>query len=65
MKMSDTVDAYKYAQLGEVLGGVLAPTADAKLVVVGDGPAFDVMPTTDSLMQVIEERLPQPANPTA
>ena len=64
-EMSDTVDAYKYAQIGEVLGGVLAPTADAKFVVVGDGAAFDVMPTTDSLMQVITERLPKPANPTA
>ena len=64
-EMSDTVDAYKYAQLGEVLGGVLAPAEGAALVAVTDGPAFDELPCTDSLMQVISMRLPKPANPTA
>ena len=64
-EMADYVDAYKYAQLGEVLGGVLAPTEDAKLVVVGNGKLKDILPTTDSLMQVITDRLPKPANPTA
>ena len=64
-EMSDEVAAYKYAELDEVLGGVLAPTADAKLVVVADGPVVDELPTTDSLMQAIKERLPKPANPTA
>lgn len=63
-EMSDVVDAYKYAMIGEVLGGVLAPTADAKLVVVGDGPLVDQLPCTDSLMQVISDLLPKPANPT-
>ena len=64
-EMADTVPAYKYAQLDEVLGGVLAPTEDARLVVVEDGPVVDELPVTDSLMQVIKERLPEPADPTA
>ncbi len=64
-EMADVVDAYKYGIIGEVLGGVLAPTADAKLVAVGNGTLKDILPTTDSLMQVIAERLPKPANPTA
>jgi len=64
-EMSDTVDAYKYAQIGEVLGGVLAPAEGAALVAVADGPVVDELPCTDSLMQVISMRLPKPANPTA
>ena len=64
-EMADVVDAYKYGIIGEVLGGVLVPTADAKLVAVENGKLKDVLPTTDSLMQVIAERLPKPANPTA
>ena len=64
-EMCDTVPAYKYAEIGEVLDGVLVPTDEAKLVVVGDGAAFDALPCTDSLMQCITDRLPKPANPTA
>ncbi len=64
-EMADTVAAYKYAQVGEVLGGVLTPTEDAKLVVVGDGELVEKLACTDSLMQVIEQRLPKAANPTA
>ena len=64
-EMCDTVPAYKYAEIGEVLDGVLVPTDEAKLVVVGDGAAFDAIPCTDSLMQCITDRLPKPANPTA
>lgn len=63
-EMSDYVDEYKYAQLGEIFGGVLAPTEEAKLVVVGDAKLVDVLETTDSLMQVIEARLPEPVSPT-
>ena len=63
-EMCDTVPAYKYAEIGEVLDGVLVPTDEAKLVVVGDGAAFDALPCTDSLMQCITDRLPKPANPT-
>ena len=64
-EMADVVDAYKYGIIGEVLGGVLVPTAEAKLVPVENGTLKNVLPTTDSLMQVIAERLPKPANPTA
>ena len=48
-----------------VIGEELVPTDEAKLVVVGDGAAFDAIPCTDSLMQCITDRLPKPANPTA
>lgn len=64
-EMSDTVDAYKYAQLDEVLGGVLKPADGAALVAVADGPVVEELPCTDSLMQLIMQRLPEPANPTA
>ena len=64
-EMDDNVPAYKHAELDEVLGGVLAPSADAKLVAVADGKFADPVKCTDSLMNVISERLPKPANPTA
>ena len=64
-EMSDTVDAYKYAQLNDVLGGVLKPADGAALVAVADGPVVEELPCTDSLMQIIMQRLPKPANPTA
>ena len=64
-EMYDTVPAYKYAELNEVLGGVLAPTEAAKLVAVVDGKFADPIKCTDSLMNVIAERIPKPANPTA
>lgn len=64
-EMCDTVPAYKYAELDEVLGGVLAPTEEAGLVPVGEGKFADPIKCTDSLMNVIIERLPKPANPTA
>ena len=63
--MNDKVPAYKYAEIDEVLGGVLVPTAEAKLVAVADGKFADPIKCTDSLMNVIAERLPKPANPTA
>ena len=63
--MDDMVPAYKYAEVGEVLGGVLVPAGDAKLVAVKDGEFADKLNCTDSLMNVICERLPKPANPTA
>lgn len=64
LEMDDMVPAYKYAELDEVLGGVLTP-ADAKLVAVENGLFADPLKCTDSLMNVIAERLPKPANPTA
>ena len=64
-EMNDTVPAYRYAQLAEVYGGVLTPAEDAGLVAVGDGKFADPVACTDSLMNVIVERLPKAANPTA
>ena len=65
VEMCDTVPVYKYAEVGEVLGGALAPTDEARLAVVGDGAVIDALPCTDSLMQDIMDRLPKAANPTA
>ncbi|MEG0829740.1 MAG: FAD-dependent oxidoreductase [Anaerovoracaceae bacterium] len=59
-EMEDTLPRYKYAQLGEILGGVLAPTQDGAFVVVGDSAFVDPLKCTDSLMNVISERLPKP-----
>ncbi len=64
IEMDDEIPAYKYAEIGEVLGGVLVP-ADAKLVAVADGAFADPIKCTDSLMNVIAERLPKPVKPTA
>lgn len=58
-EMDDVVPRYKYAELGEVLGGVLTPE-DPKLVAVGDGLYADPLPSTDNLMNVINGRLPKP-----
>lgn len=58
-EMDDTIAKYAYAAVGEVLDGVLAPTADAKFVVVGEAEMIDPKPCTDSLMNVISERLPK------
>ena len=63
--MNDEVPAYKYAVVDEVLGGVLKPAEDARLAVIGDAKFADPIKCTDSLMNVIAERLPKPANPTA
>lgn len=65
MEMDDAVPAYKYAEIDEVLGGVLTPSEDAKLVAAADDKFSDPIKCTDSLMNVIKERIPKPANPTA
>ncbi|MBR3375313.1 MAG: molybdopterin-dependent oxidoreductase, partial [Firmicutes bacterium] len=62
-EMCDTCPVYKYSIIGEVFGDVLAPV-DAKLVAVADGPVVDPLATTDSLMQSIIERLPEPVDAT-
>lgn len=60
-EMDDLFPRYKYAEAGEVLGGVLEPTEDAQLIPVGDGAFADPLPCADSLMNVITERLPKMA----
>lgn len=60
-EMDDLLPRYKYAEVGEVLGGVLAPTEDAAFVVACDSKFVDPLPCTDSLMNVIAERIPKMA----
>ena len=60
VEMDDQLYKYKYAEMGEVFGGVLAPEK-ASLKVVGDAAFADPMDSTDNLMNVISERLPKPA----
>ena len=62
--LDNEVEAYKDAEIGEILGGVLAPTEDAKLVAVEGNDFADPIKCTDSLMNTITERLPKPVNPT-
>ncbi len=63
VEMDDMIPRYKYAEVGEVLGGVIAPR-EPKLVVV-DKAKFAVQhKCTDSLMNCISERLPEPAEMT-
>lgn len=59
-EMDDAIAKYAYAEVGEVLGGAMAPTEDTKFVVVGDAELVDPMPCTDNLMNMINERLPKP-----
>lgn len=58
-EMCDTEPAYKYAELGEVLGGALKPVNPRFMPVEGDVFA-DLLPCTDNLMNVISSRLPKP-----
>lgn len=60
-EMDDMLPKYKYAEAGEILGGALAPTDDAAFAVIGDAKFVDPLPCTDSLMNVIAERLPKMA----
>ncbi len=63
VEMDDTVPTYKYAEVDEVLGGVLVPV-EPKLVTPEGNIFGDKLACTDSLMNVIDERLPKMANPT-
>lgn len=59
VEMDDTLYKYKYAEIGEVLGGVLVPEK-AVLKTVGDAKFADPLDSTDNLMNVISRRLPKP-----
>jgi formate dehydrogenase major subunit len=60
VEMDDTLPRYKYAEVGEVLGGTLAPI-DAKFVAVGEAAFVEPMRSTDDLMNIISARIPKPA----
>lgn len=59
LEMEDTLPLYKYAEIGEILGGVLSP-AEVKLAAAKDAPMADVLEWTDVLMEATVERLPKP-----
>ena len=62
-EMDDVLPLYKYAELGEVLGGVMRP-AHAKFIPAADAKLVDVLPCTDALMNMMDERLPEAVSPT-
>jgi formate dehydrogenase major subunit len=61
-EMDDTLPLYKYAELGEILGGVLKPV-ETVLVPVADSKLVDELPCTDVLMNMMDERLPGVVSP--
>lgn len=63
MEMDDRIPAYKYAEIGEIYGGVLKPE-EPKFVVVEKAKFVVPQKCTDNLMNMIAERLPAPANMT-
>ena len=56
--MDDTLPLYKYAEIDEILGGVLKPE-EPKFVAVADAKLVDELPCTDALMNMMAERLPE------
>ena len=62
-EMDDTLPLYKYAEIGEVLGGVMKP-ACPKFVPAADAKMVDVLPCTDALMNMMEDRIPPVAKAT-
>jgi len=56
--MDDILPLYKYAEIDEILGGVLVPE-DPKLVAVADAKLVDELPCTDALMNMMADRLPE------
>ncbi|MGF6375461.1 formate dehydrogenase major subunit [Clostridiales Family XIII bacterium PM5-7] len=61
-EMDDTLPLYKYAEIGEVLGGVLKPVSPA-FVPAADGKLVDELPCTDALMNQMDERIPEVVAP--
>lgn len=59
VEMDDQLPRYKYAEIGEILGGVLAPE-NPKFAVVGDAKLVEKHACTDNLMNMIQSRLPKP-----
>lgn len=56
-EMNDKLPVYRYAEMGEVYGGVLA-CKDAALVAVEDAALVAPLACTDNLMNMIDGRLP-------
>lgn len=62
-EMYDKIPSYRHKKVGEVYGGVLKPD-NPKFVVVDKAKFVDPHKCTDNLMNMIEGRLPAPANMT-
>ena len=58
-EMEAQLPIYRYTGVDEVFGGVLAP-ANPCLLPVTDGKLFDRLASSDSLMNAISARLPEP-----
>ena len=56
-EMNDKLPVYRYAEMGEIYGGVLA-CENAKLAAVEDAVFVAPLRSTDHLMNMIDERLP-------
>lgn len=59
MEMDDMIPTYKYAELGEVLGGALEPLQKC-FTAVCDAKLVDELPCTDALMNLNSSRIPKP-----
>ncbi len=59
-EMKTLLPKYKYAKIGEVLGGALVPI-EPKFVEVKDTLFVEPLQCTDNLMNIITEKLPKPA----
>jgi len=58
-EMDDLLLSYRYAQIGEVLGGALS-CEDPTLVPVEKAAFVEEMKNSDNLMNMMDERLPKP-----
>jgi len=59
-EMKTLLPKYKYAKIGEVLGGALVPI-EPKFVEVKDTLFVEPLQCTDNIMNIITEKLPKPA----
>lgn len=59
IEMDNQLYKYKYAEIGEILGGVLAPEKPI-LQVVNKAEFVNPLKSSDNLMNVISKRLPKP-----
>lgn len=60
-EMDDAIDLYKYAEVGEILGGVLEPL-EIDLAPYVEAKMADELKCTDYLMNLNASRLPEPQN---
>lgn len=59
-EMEVALPFYRYAELGEINGGILCENVAATLTVVGEAKFADQLKMTDNLMNMISAKLPVP-----